>query len=121
MKSKSTADLSEEFVEQCKANFFNDIRPANPTTNGSPAYNAVIAIAKDFFSRGEIGTFERFLGKSQYFVDLWSAHMVLEHGQPEDDLKKRSTDVVRKYARGCMNPEVIAEEKTWLATHDMGS
>ena len=121
MKSKTTADLTDEFVEQCKANFFNDIRPANPATNGSAEYKAVITIAKDFFSRGETGAFENFLARSQYFVDLWSAHMLLEHGQPEETLQKKATDVVRKYARGCMNPEVIQEEKAWLATHDMGS
>ncbi|HTJ14738.1 MAG TPA: hypothetical protein VL547_22020 [Dinghuibacter sp.] len=121
MKSKSTSDLTEEFVEQCKANFFNDIRPANPATTRSPEHNAVIAIARDFFNRGDVTALQLLLGKSQYFVDLWSAHMLLEHGQLDEDLKKKSTDVIKRYARGCMNPEVIAEEKSWLAAHDMGN
>lgn len=121
MKAKSTSDLTEEFVEQCKANFFNDIRPANPATTGSPDHRAVVTIAKDFFNRGDVTALQHLLGKSQYFVDLWSAHMLIEHGQPEETLKARAADTIRKYARGCMNPEVIAEEKSWLAAHDMGN
>ena len=121
MKSKTPAALGEDFIEQAKANFFNDIRPANPDTRTAEGYTAVVSIARSFFEKNDTDVLEGFLQRSQYFVQLWAAHMILEHGQPAAALKTKATDVIKKYARGCMNPEVIAEEKNWLAVHDMGT
>lgn len=121
MKGKTIESLTEDFVEQSKSNFFNDIRPGNPATKNAPGHAELVSIAKDFFERNETEAFAAFFQRSQYFTQLWAAHMVLEHGQPDEPLKTKAIDVIKKYARGCMNPEVIAEEKNWLAVHDMGS
>ncbi len=121
MKSKTTAALGEDFIEQAKANFFNDIRPANPHTKNAQGYKDAVSITKSFFERHDTEVLEGFLQRSQYFLQLWAAHMIVEHGQPEEALKTKAINVIKTYARGCMNPEVITEEKNWLALHNMGS
>jgi hypothetical protein len=119
MKQASTASLAEEFREQCRSNFFNEIRPANTQARQSPQYVALVTLAQAYFERGDLDHFSAFLKESQYFTDLWTAHLIVEHGQPGDDHKTQALDVIRKYARGCMNPEIIQEEKAWLATHEV--
>ncbi|TDW99788.1 hypothetical protein [Dinghuibacter silviterrae] len=121
MKQTSTASLAEEFREQVRANFFNEIRPANTQTRQTPQHIALVTVAQAYFERGDLDHFSSFLRESQYFTDLWTAHMIMEHGQPGEAHKAQALEVIRKYAKGCMNPEIIAEEKSWLAVHGMGN
>ncbi len=52
--------------------------------------------------------------EGQYFIQLWTAHLILEYGRPDEELKKRCLDEIKKYANSSFLPEVEGQEQQWL-------
>ena len=44
--------------------------------------------------------------EGQYFIQLWTAHLFLEYGQPNEELKRRSLDEIEKYADSTLSPKI---------------
>jgi len=55
--------------------------------------------------------------EGQYFIQLWTAHLILEYGHPDLELKNRCLDEIIKYADNSLAPRVATQEKQWLESY----
>ena len=54
----------------------------------------------------------------QYWVDLWTAHLLLEYGQPNESLAKKCLQIIKKHSDTPIDPELAAQEKDWLKMNE---
>lgn len=52
--------------------------------------------------------------EGQYFIPLWTAHLILDYGQPNHNLKETCLNKIKDYIDNPFAREVEAEEKAWL-------
>ena len=58
--------------------------------------------------------FAGYLQEGQYFIQLWTAHLILEYGKPSDKLKSECLEVIIDYADNPLAPDASIEEKLWV-------
>jgi hypothetical protein len=106
--------LGDQFLLACKQNYFDRVTPSNILSRPKEGYKRVESIAKEYFKRGEYSEFAGFFQESQYFIPIWAAHMLLQYGTPDRDLKIASLNVIKNYTDNPLAPEVAQEEKDWI-------
>jgi len=107
-------DLSTEFMFICKECYFEKITPANPEFYSNTKYQRLVSIAKEFFNNDLYMEFAECLEESQYFVALWTAHFLLEHGDADTNIKVNALHTILNYLDNPVFPEVSKEEEEWL-------
>ena len=55
--------------------------------------------------------------EGQYLIELWTAHLILEYGQPSLNLRKRCLDEIIKYSDNSLSPKVAEQEKQWVENY----
>ncbi|HEY4198582.1 MAG TPA: hypothetical protein VGM63_23740, partial [Mucilaginibacter sp.] len=99
---------------QCRFNTLNGITPSNTERYNTEEFKIIIAIGKkNIEERGLIEFSSHFQG-DQYFVELWTAHIIFEYGNPEPDLKSQCIKIITKYSKSSLSPAVALEEQEWL-------
>jgi|GEM_PF-1598533 len=106
--------LGDEFLWTCKKNYLEKITPSNKNTRSTVGYKKIVSIANNYFEKDEYRDFAEFFKEEKYFVPLWAAHMLLEYGNPPDQLIIESLKVIENYLDNPLAPEVSKEEKNWL-------
>ena len=76
------------FIIQCKTNWFVGIRPVDQFARSTDGYKELTRIAQTFFDNGEHEEFAGYFMEGQYLIPLWTAHLLIEYGQPHPDLKE---------------------------------
>jgi hypothetical protein len=107
-------DLGYEFLLLCKQNYFNKITPANSEIHTNNGYVRIVCIAREYFANLEYEEFAGFFQEGQYFVALWTAHMLLEYGTPNYGLTIAALKIIKEYSENPLAPDVAEEEKQWL-------
>ena len=108
---------ADRFLIKCKENYFKGIRPANLTSKHLPDYKFLVNIAKDYFDNNKEVTFSEFFKEGQYFIELWAAHLILEYGNPDFQMKKRCLEIIEKYSTSTMDEIVAKEESDFLKSY----
>ena len=52
--------------------------------------------------------------ESQYLIQLWAAHLIIEHGNPTEELKTKCLQEIAKYSTNPISPKIAAQEADWL-------
>lgn len=107
-------DLWADFLFTCKDCYFEKIAPANPEVYSHPKYLALVNIAKEFFRDDLYEEFAGSLEESQYYVALWVAHLLLEHGDPNIIIKIKALNTILEYLDNPVFDEVLEQEDLWL-------
>jgi len=81
--------LGTEYLLQCKANYFDNITPSNKDGYDKLGYHKLVEIAKEYFENGGLEIFAGFFQEYQYIVDLWTAHLIIEYGNPNEAIKNK--------------------------------
>lgn len=102
------------YIIQCRTNWFLGIRPYDNNVKGGKEYQALIKIAQTYFNNNQYEEFSGYFMEGQYLVPLWTAHLILEYGQPSADLKERCLKIITDYTDNPLAPEVANEERKWL-------
>jgi hypothetical protein len=105
---------NESYIIQCRTNWFLGIRPASINSKELKEYKALIKIAKTYFDNNLYDEFAMNFMESQYLIPLWTAHLILEYGKPNGDLKQKCLQIIRIYSDNPLAPEASIEEKIWL-------
>jgi len=105
------------YVVQCKKNYFAGVYPGDRNAKEKTGYKILVEIAKSYFDKDLYDDFALYFMEGQYFIQLWTAHLILEYGQPNEELKKRCFDEIEKYADNDLSPKVADQEKEWLITY----
>lgn len=105
------------YLFQCKANYFDNIRPSNEKTFENESVNKLVNIAKYYFENDKKEEFLKFFAEYQYCVNLWTAHLVLEYGNPNKEEKERALKIIERYSETPLNEKLAMEEKQWLINY----
>jgi hypothetical protein len=105
---------SGSYIIQCRTNWFLGIRPCGNNAKEEREYKTLITIAQTYFEINQYEEFSGFFMEGQYLIHLWTAHLILEYGQPSADLKERCLKIITEYIDNPLAPEVTIEEKKWL-------
>lgn len=111
-------DKGEQFLWKCKENYFKGITPADPAYYGTEGYNELLQIGKMFIENGELKEFSFFMRESQYFVPLWTAHIILEYGVGDKAIRHECIQTIMEYANHPINEKIAREEKNWLGLNN---
>jgi len=110
-------EISYQYVVQCRYNTLNGITPSNPEKYNTGEYKAVIEIGKKYIEEKGLTEFSKNFQGDQYFVELWTAHIIFEYGNPDPNLKAECVEIIEKYSDNPLSPEVSIEEREWLKTN----
>ena len=102
------------YLFYCKDNYIKGIRPSDINGKEKEGYKNLVEIAKLYIDNNLQDSFSGYLTEGHYFVQLWTAHLILEYGQPDTKLKKLCLDQILKYTNNPLAPEVAIQEKMWL-------
>jgi len=111
-------NIIDEFLFTCKRNYFERITPSNRNSQLKEGHKRIVAIAKEYFEKGEYIEFAGFFQEGQYLIPLWAAHMLLEYGYPSADLIDASINVIKRYSNNPLAPDVADEERDWLKNNE---
>lgn len=109
------------YIIQCRTNWFLNIRPADAASKNTKEYKALIDIAKKYFDKGDYERFSEYFMEGHYLIPLWTAHLIIEYGSPDESLKKESLNVIERYTDNPLAPEVAIQEKKWLDDYRVNS
>lgn len=84
------------FFYTCKENYFLGILPADPNSRDKDGYKALVKIAKTYFSAGLYEPIVQYLTEGRYHLQLWSAYLTLEYGNPSNELKASCIEIIQK-------------------------
>jgi len=104
----------DRFLWQCKINYFKGITPSNPIYFHDSEYIALVNIGIEYFNNEQLEEFSYFFRESQYFIPLWTAHIILEYGNPGKKMEKECIDIIKEYSEHPVNSKISSEEQTWL-------
>jgi len=106
--------IGDSYLLQCKENYFDQITPSNKSSRNKEGYKKIVDIAKKYFEKGAYIDFAGFFQEGQYFIALWTAHMIVEYGAPSYELKMEALTVIKKYSDNPLAPKVAGEELDWI-------
>lgn len=112
--NRQPAEERSSYIDQCKQNYFLGIYPADRNAREKAGYKTLVEIARSYFNKNLYEDFALYFMEGQYFIQLWTAHLILEYGQPNEDLKKRCIDEITSYSTSSHSPNVAKQEQEWL-------
>jgi hypothetical protein len=114
-------DIDNKFIFQCKKNYLDKIRPSDKDSFNVLGYQILINIAKIYFEKGEIEKFSSFFQEFQYNINLWTAHLILEYGQPNEIIKGEAIEIIERYSSSPLDIILAYEEKQWLIKYNLNT
>lgn len=102
------------YLFTCKDNYAKSIRPANPETKNTDGYKLLVDIAKTYFLSGQTERFSDNFQESQYLVNLWTAHLIIEYGLADKSLTNKCLTIIKDYSTTPLNETLAKEETIWL-------
>lgn len=106
--------ISNNFLIQCKQNYFEGITPSNTLNRSKEGYKKIVLYAQEYFNKNNYNEFAGYLMEGQYFIALWAAHLLLEYGEPNEDLTRIAIKTIIRYSDNPLAPNVAEEERLWL-------
>ncbi len=110
-------EKNASYLFYCKENYVKGIRPADVNSKSKDGYKKLVEIAKLYIESNLLDRFAGYLMEGHYFVQLWTAHLILEYGQPEEKLKQLCLDEITNYSDNPLAPDVSIQEKDWLENY----
>ncbi|WP_207425594.1 hypothetical protein [Pedobacter sp. SYSU D00535] len=87
---------NSSFLFLCKENFCFGIYPNCETSRETDGYKAIVQLARSFFDAGLLNEFAEYLEEGPYLSQLWAATLILDYGQPSEDLKQQCLQLIEK-------------------------
>jgi hypothetical protein len=110
-------NIGTRYLFQCKINYHNNINPSKEDIYDEDGYQALIKIGKEFIEEKGVNNFSGFFREYQYCVNLWTAHLIIEYGNPDKKLLEESLEIIERYSETPINEELAKEEKKWLINY----
>lgn len=104
--------VTDSFLMQCRENYFRGVTPSGPSAK--PEKQALVDCFHGITAANGMAAFSGFLQEGQYYIDLWAAHLLVEHYHPEEPIWRLCMETIETYANSTINPKVAQEELEWL-------
>lgn len=109
--------LGTEYLWKCRENYFLKITPGCENCQQEKGYIELEQIAVQYIKESGAADFSGFFMEYQYLVDLWTAHMLLQHADITPELKENCLNVIKSYSTTTLNETIAKEETLWLARY----
>jgi hypothetical protein len=86
------------YLFYCKSNYKNGVRPSGTDSKNTEGYLKLVEIAKLYFENNLQNKFAEYFAEGSYHVQLWTAHLILDFGQPDLKLEQLCLDEIKKYS-----------------------
>jgi hypothetical protein len=106
--------LVDQYLWKCKSLYLAHAFPNAADASSLIALQELRALAKEFIAGQGISKFSGFLREYQYLVDLFTAHLIIESENADEDLEKECLDTIRRYSETPLNPVLAEQESQWL-------
>lgn len=103
-----------EYIIKCRENYFKGITPANSDCYDLPDYKELIEIGNEHVAKLGIDGFAGYFQEGQYFINLWTAHIIVDGTKANEAQNAACIEIIKRYADGSLDLKVRQEEKTWL-------
>jgi len=110
-------NTSSQYLATCKEYYDLKIIPANSIQAKDEDYKKIKALGENIIHQSGINEFAGFFREGQYFIQLWTAHLILENTTATEDLKKYALSVIKDYSDNPLAPIVSEAEAYWLKQH----
>ena len=107
-------NLTDLFLLQCRENFFQGVTPANLVQRAEPGPQKLVALYTRFIGANQGEAFVGLLQEYQYYINLWAAHLLVEHHHPDGPTRQLCMETIEGYANSTIDPKVAQEELEWL-------
>ncbi|WBA43990.1 hypothetical protein [Hymenobacter canadensis] len=104
--------LTDSFLMQCRENFFQGITPSGP--GAETAKQALVALFRGLTAANQMEAFVGFLQEGHYSINLWAAHLLVEHHCPDGPTRQLCMKIIESHAMSTIHPKVAQEELEWL-------
>ena len=102
------------FMWTCKEIYFQGIRPC---TSGVEHHKLVIRlkeIVTIYQKEDKLEDFKGHFQESQYCVNLWAAHLLIDLDNIDQKTKNLCLEEIRSYSTTPLDPELAKQEMEWL-------
>ena len=110
-------ELGDKYLAECAKCYKKNIRPSNEVNKSDPEYLELVKTGHEFIDHFGLNQFSGYLKEGQFFVDLWTAHIILDYSKADQVLKIESIEMVRLYAEKSPNDLILKEESIWLKSY----
>jgi len=104
---------NDSYIFYCKENYMSGILPGGIDKQTSE-YKRLVEIAQLYFKNNLQDNFAGHLENGHYFIQLWTAHLILEYGRPDSQLRDQCLEEIKRYATHPLQKEVAEQETKWL-------
>jgi hypothetical protein len=111
-------EKNASFLFHCRENYFAGIRPCDLNVRSTHGYKNLVEIARLYFANNLIDSFAGHLENGHYFIQLWAAHLIIEYGHPDTELKNLCLEEIKKYCNNPLAPDVAIQEQKWLENYN---
>ena len=105
------------YVNYCRQYYFLKIRPSDSDSKNTDEYKNLVEIAKLYFKNNLQAEFSSYLMGDQYLVQLWTAHLILEFGNPDEELIDDCLKEIKNYSITPLDQQLAKQEKSWLSNY----
>jgi len=103
-----------KFLSLCKSYYLDKRIPIKNGSLSVESTDEIVQVAQAYFYANKEEDFTGFFMESQYLVNLWSAHLLLDFGVPNEKQVSQDMDIVKRYSTTSLNEELANEEREWL-------
>lgn len=108
------------FRYQCQLNFTAGLTPSNPHQQTEPGRLRLVELTQSFVQAAKQAELVSLLDNNLYFIDLWAAHLLLEHAAPSQPTQDRCLALITAYATSPRRTTLAEEETVWLKNYRPG-
>jgi hypothetical protein len=85
------------FLFACKESYYSGAIFGTKEAEQSDGYRRIVEIAETYFSAGMYDAIVQYLSEKRYMVQIWSAHIILQYGSPQADLKCKCISIITDF------------------------
>lgn len=109
-----------EYIGLCKDFFQKGITPGNKNFRKTEEFSQFKLLAISLIDEFGINEFYQYAIESQYLVNLWTAHILLEFSSPPIGIEEQCLEIVIRYSNSRLNKKIAQEETEWLKSYKDG-
>lgn len=110
---------SLSYIESCRNLYKLGYTPSNFDFRDDPLFHKFLKIAKNEVHNLGIDGFYNYTQEYNYFVNLWTAHLIIEFFEGSNEVKSGCLDIIIRYSRSKLNTKVASEEIKWLGKNNI--
>ena len=103
------------YLELCKKFYQSGNTPLSGNIKTRNEYEKFTQISQALLSE-DFEAFSGLLQEGMYYVNLWTAHFIVEY-KPDSKIKEKAIEIIKRYAFKGLNNRIREEEAEWLKSN----